>query len=256
MTPSKEEVKAKLEDVLRGLDSRERTLAKHIRPILEANLQRNRIEYVIAGDLTRVDEYVHCVAENYRKLNGYLRELQVEKSDDAWEPLIERMGQWAFHFLMRSNFAPNASTKELTGEYATEAAMALLVSHFPYDTEFDPWAHNLVQNICRRKIREAMKKSNIPDSQTFSLDDLSRQISDALIGWDAELRELRAELLDSMEQLIDTRKQVILLHYFDGLPLPEIAKIMDKSQSAIYNLHFNALSDLREIFGRNRHKDE
>ena len=73
----------------------------------------------------------------------------------------------------------------------------------------------------------------------------------------ARVRELRQELVVALEQLSSAaRRQLIVLHYFQGFTLPEIADKLGKTISATYKLHFDALAELRKIWTGKEHKDE
>ena len=68
---------------------------------------------------------------------------------------------------------------------------------------------------------------------------------------------LRLDLLADIDQLAsEARKQIILLHYFEGYSLPQIASKLDKSDNAVYKLHFDALNNLRKIWDNSRDKNE
>lgn len=62
-----------------------------------------------------------------------------------------------------------------------------------------------------------------------------------------ELDEEKKHMLQqALNQLTDRQKEVIYLKYFEELPYPEIAQILDLSQKATYKLMGRAIAGLRE----------
>jgi RNA polymerase sigma factor (sigma-70 family) len=237
-----------LEQALKRLaESRGDELARQIKPILLANLDRGRIQRFLEEKADHVQSYVWHVADGFSTLHIYLHKLQTERDPEAWHPLYERMQTWAYNFFLRKNFAADDHTREIAIECATEAAIQLLNSHFPYDTDFDPWAHILVQNTCRKYIHNSLKKSVVPQEKQVELEDDLADLNHLPLEAQMLMTELGTELESALAQLSEARRSVIRMLYFDGLDLEEIAKKLDKSAGAVYSLHFNALGDLRKI---------
>ncbi len=222
-------------------------LANKVRGILFANLDRGRVETFLAGDPSRVGEYVERVLGFYSRLSPYLHALQSERGEDAWQPLFKKLRTWAYNFLLRKNFYPGPETLAMADECAAEAALHILNAHFPYDTEFEPWAYTIVTMTCLHFFRDGTKKSVIPPQNLVELDEQLPDLADLLTS-----RDDRDDLTEAMSGLAEARRSVIQLHYFKGLSLPEIATTMGKSVGAIHSLHFNALADLRKILVKNR----
>ena len=242
-----------LDEALKAFaESKGEILARQIKPILLTNLDRGRVENFIQGDPGRIREYVHCVADGFSALHPYLHELQKEQSHTAWEPLYKRMLTWAYNYLLRKGFAGDQNTLDLATGCAADAAIILLDAHFPYDTEFDPWAHIIVQNACRKFMYRNQKKSMVPEDKKVELED-------ELIDPDTPLPEISAlqqqsgeELSKAMDQLTEARRAVVHAIYFDDLSPEQIARRLDKTIGAVYTLHFHALEDLRKILSANR----
>ncbi len=251
MNPTPEEFKAEIEKALESLaGERGKEIVRKIRPILFTNLDRDRIQGFVDGKVDRTREYVWQVANVYVSLNGYLHQLQSEKRPRVWEPLFERMRTWAYNFLVRKGFTADETTQDLATECATEAAVNILGAHFPYDTEFDSWAHVIVQNACRKFIRTGMKKSAIPEESIIELDDELASLNDPPIENRQSAQEPVTDLREALVQLSNSRRQVLELIYFEGLPPEEVAQKMGKSVGAIYSLQFNAIQDLRKILSK------
>ena len=254
MKPGNDKLQAKLEKALGQLEEEEgKTAVTPIRPIILANLEQKRVENWLGTDNNRTPQaYVRLVLEMYARYHHYIRQIQVEKSDDVWRDLYAQLQQWAYNYLLRKNFRRDQATAQLASDYATEAAITLLTARFPYDRNFIPWSRVLLLNICKREIRQARKASRLPDEKQIALDDELIYLHNALFSIDNREQELRRALLDTIEQLPqESWRQTLLLRYFDNLTPAEIACEMGKTPAAVYNLHFKAIMALREIWGVN-----
>ena len=227
-------------------------LARQLKPILLANLDRGRIHRAWDGRAASLHEYVGRVAQSFLSLQAYLHQLQVERATAAWEPLYVHMQTWAYNFFLRNNFTADESTRARAIECAHDAALHLLDAHFPYDTDFNAWAHVLVQNTCRKYIHKSLKKSAVPEEKQVELtEDLAApdelQLEAQLYG-----HELSTGLEAALAQLSDARRSVIQMIYLEGLEPEEVSQKLGKSVGAVYSLQFHALRDLRKILTPNR----
>jgi RNA polymerase sigma-70 factor (ECF subfamily) len=59
-------------------------------------------------------------------------------------------------------------------------------------------------------------------------------------------------LTQAMERLPDDQRRVIELHYLKGMPVAEVAALMDRSRPAVVGLLFRGLNRLRELLGKQR----
>jgi RNA polymerase sigma factor (sigma-70 family) len=253
MDPNPEEFKAEIERILKSLaEEKGEEIAGMIKPIILTNLERGRIHGFAEGDLHRIGEYIQRVTYLYLNLQPYLHQLQFEKENELWGPLFEKMRSWAYYFLVRKSFTANKATQDIASECATEAAINMLRAYFPYDTDFDPWAHVIVQNTCRKYIHSRMKKSAIPEDSIVDVEDEVLELSDPPVdNRHGSGDEAEENLLKALEKLSNLRRQVIELIYFEELSHKEAAQKMGKSLGAIYSLQFNALQDLRKILNKN-----
>lgn len=245
--PRREDIKVEIDKILQSLEIDTHTAAS-IRLILHTNLDRGRVEHFIDSDIRRVGEYVRRVLEHYTRLHSHIQAVQKDRTEQVWQPLFKQLQIWAYNFLLRKGFVPGLSTHAVAEECATETALRILDAHFPYDTDFAPWAHTTVAMTCYRFFRDGTKKSVIPPKSLVELDEQLPNFKEN----DFKNQDENDDLLEAMSGLSDARRRVIQLHYLDDVPLPEIASLMGKSTGAIHSLHFNALQDLRKILSKNR----
>jgi RNA polymerase sigma factor (sigma-70 family) len=237
--------------------------ARSIAPIIMTNLDKGRVHHFLDGQANNQPEaYVWRVCEFYEKYQPYLTQIQGEQDPTLWLSLYNQLKQWSYNSLVNENFsAPPDQKLQLAADCATMAAGRLLIARFPYDTDFDPWAYVLVQNVTRSYLHKEYKASREEAEHLQPVDDWEE--------WEALLpphffaqsqqdeTELRQALLSVIDQLAsDARKQLILLHYFEGLPLAQIAGELGRSENAVHKLHHDALKNLRKIWEGRRDKYE
>lgn len=254
-TNLKKEFRQELEKTLAALTRDQgEEFARQIKSIIITNMERGRLQTFTDGNPTRIQAYIWIIAQTYSRLKPFIHQLQIERDSTAWAPLYERMQTWAYNFFLKKNFRADDRTREIAIECATEAAATLLKSHFPYDTEFDPWAHVIVQNTCRKYIHRSLRKSVVPEDKKIKLDDELADPHDHLLESSSLQKEAGQELLEALNQLSEARRTVIQLIYFEELSFEETARRMGKTVGAIYSLQFHALHELRKILGTNRDK--
>ena len=230
-----------------------------ITPIVLANLGSGRVQYFLDEQSHhQLDGYVLCVAEKYEQWHDYLNQIQEKRDSDVWDALYEKLQRWAFHQLSRKSFPHNGREKfHHAVECATDASTRLLFARFPYDIDFGPWLSVLLQNVIRKHIEQEYVEA-ARDSVSIDDGEEWQNISSALTATPSTNQiALRVDLLAAIDHLSsEARKQIIILHYLEGYSLPQIAHKLDKSDSAIYKLHFDALNNLRKIWGSLRDKNE
>lgn len=245
-------LECELEQILSTLaKQRGARFATQLRAILLTNLERGRIHFYLNGRAPAyLPEYVARVVQYFDRLNPYLQQLQRTKSPDAWEPLLFKLRIWISGVLQHLPGGVD-DPAQLATDYADAAAEKILTAHFPYDTEFDPWAFVLARNVCLQQLRIGRRRVEPLDDDLLSLlPDLNHTAA-------AQRRELRQALLSAIEQLSsDARRKLIMLHYFQGSALPDIAAALDKTVTAVYKLHFDALAELRKIWAAQEHNNE
>lgn len=224
--------------------------AAKIREIVDKNHQYGRLHTYLEGNQgCAPGHYVRLVTEIYQQQHLYLRQVQRLRSETEWEPLYEQIKKWTFSYLRSRGLAPGPDTGQLAVDYAAEASLALIKARFPYDTEFDAWAVVITRNICARHMRRAMRKSLIPEAKLTSLEE---EQLEGILNDLHQPNEARSEhqqdnvaryfkCLKSKDQ-----KELMRLHYLEGISLPEIGRRMGKSSNAAYILHFRALRKIRK----------
>lgn len=255
MSLQPDELKSEIEKALEALAKQQGLpLAAKIRSVLYANLDRGRLQNFVEADIARVSEYVARVVEKYRRLHGLLHQLQIEKVAEAWEPVLHQMEKWAYRFLVQSGYPEVATTWQNALDCASEAAGRLHGAYFPYDTEFDPWARVIVRNVCMKFIGRAAKDVSVIEESYDSLENSLQNIAESTFSNSSDPNDLHSALLEAVDQLTPSRREVIVLKYYQDLSPAEIAEKLGKSVRAVHSLQFRALQDLRKFLTKNRDK--
>lgn len=221
-------------------------LAGQIAPILFTNLRCKRPQnYLNRHPGSLLGDYVTHVATLYEELSGYLYQLQQEKSDIVWAPLCQKLVTWARGELNRT---PNGGSLWQAEDIVQEAVTALMLARFPYDTPFDPWARVILRNtrIAAQKRGQQRKISLISWEEH-----IEASVATTTMVNVEEMVATQQDLLQGIEAMThDGRQRLILLRYFECLSYVEISRIMEKSLSALYKLHFEAIEELQDILLR------
>jgi RNA polymerase sigma-70 factor (ECF subfamily) len=71
-------------------------------------------------------------------------------------------------------------------------------------------------------------------------------------SWRASRHEELMRLAQAIARLPEDQRRVIELHHLNGLPVAEVATLMDRSRPAVVGLLFRGLNRLRELLGHQR----
>lgn len=250
-----EDLKATLEKVLAEWEQQSgQSFTAEVREIVQTNLDRGRIEKRF-GEISLPTEeqlaaYVALVANYYQQHHVLLHKLQKgrEQANEEWEQLWGSFYEWAYSYLRKKNFSGGSETAVFAENYTQEAAVAFFHAYYPYDVPFDAWARLLVINTCRRQMRQAMTDKETANRESVVLEDNLTAVADQ-VSATLEQEELRQRLKTAVRQLNSEAAQyVITRHYFDGVPLKEIAVEMGKTPGSVHSIHFRALKSLLQLW--------
>lgn len=232
-------------------------LAAALEPILLSNLARGRVRYFLEHqENSNLEDYIRRVADYYEQLHEYIHQIQQERRAEVWEPIYKKLHRWAFGRLRRKGFLVEEIHRHQHHVHcATEAAMRILHAHFPYDTDFDPWAFVIVEHMVS-KHAERLRKDRQKEQNTVSVDQWETgldMLRDQITSHFHEQIADQSELLDAIARLPSlVQRQLILRRYFDGWSFEQIAAESGKKVNAIYRLHYEALTNLRKILRSKR----
>lgn len=198
-----------------------------------------------------------------QKTDGELTALARSGDKQAFGELLERYQAMAIRIARGM-----VGQEEIARELVQEAFLAAYLSlhQLRDETSFKNWLYSIVLNICRSYLRDQK-------GRTFSLEALLGGVyfdvvalSDAYIDPQdaAEEHELRQLVLNAVHALTPKERAVTLLFYYEQLSIPEIATLLEISESAVKSRLFQARKRLRldshrqwrHPEGRSRNKGE
>jgi RNA polymerase sigma factor (sigma-70 family) len=216
-----------------------------IMAVIQQNWTSARFQNLIADDSHKsLSDYILSVDLNLRLYAARVEALFTEQDPQAWADLFNSLCKWANSYLIRKNFYPDASTWERAEGIATETVIALQTAVYPFDVDLDAWLHVVLKNTARNHLRHNNHRGRLLD-EARDIDDLDLPQA----GQAVEQQILNnTVLLDAIEALNPSRREVIVLRYIKGLSYEEIAERMQRSVGAVHNLHFQAIADMRTFF--------
>ena len=141
--------------------------------------------------------------------------------EDAFRELYERYAG-RLTGLMRRDVRSAADVQDLVQQTFFQLHRAR--HDFKTGHQVRPWLMTIALNLKRRYFRDAHKRG-------ASLEVEPSQESQA--GRDVELAETSVQVADALATLPAGTREVIELHWFQGLPFSEVAKVVGASLSAV-----------------------
>jgi len=178
---------------------------------------------------------------------------KAQKMDvQAFEQLVEKYQKKVFNiaFSMLNNMD---DASDISQEVFIKAFKS--IKHFKQNSSFSTWLYRITVNTCLDELRKRKNKSNV-----FSIDqvihlesgEVTRQLEDDRPTPDSmvENNELRALVRDSISQLSDELKEVIILRDINGLSYDDIADMLDCPLGTVKSRINRARNALKEILKR------
>lgn len=155
----------------------------------------------------------------------------------AFEILFDRYAPWIYR-IIRRGVSDDETAKDLVQQTFVQVHRA----RRDYDPSrpFRPWLATIARNVKRDWIRRHVRR---PEGHLAedALEDRATQRADQEAAIDA--RRLRA----AVGTLPDNQREVIELHWFEGLPMGEIAEILGASRTAVKVRAHRAYQALRAL---------
>jgi RNA polymerase sigma-70 factor (ECF subfamily) len=172
-----------------------------------------------------------------------------ERTPAAWETLYERHFEGIYRYAL-------ARLGDHTG--AEDAAATTfqrgLSAIDRYKCQGKPvvaWLYGIARNVIReqQRLRAAGKAGRLAKwllvRQNGTADQAASALVEVAVPDIAEASARSMDLKEALRTLTALQREAILLRYFSGLSAPEIAKVMNKPESAVYALQARALDALR-----------
>lgn len=127
--------------------------------------------------------------------------------------------------------------EDLTQETFLKALLSLSDSH----TNARAWLYTVARNLLFNHLKKEKKLTDISE-----LDSCNAAESDSLIS-DIIKKEETRELYLALERLSQTKREILLMHYFGGLPQKEIAAVLGLTPANVRVLTLRAKQEIKQI---------
>jgi RNA polymerase sigma factor (sigma-70 family) len=99
---------------------------------------------------------------------------------------------------------------------------------------FFPWFHRILRNVCLDHLRHLSRVREVPLEEAHSLDSATTDT------------DVKGALWRAIENLPPDEREIIVLHYFEGLRYREIAEALGKPVGTVMSSLYYARQRLRE----------
>ncbi len=147
------------------------------------------------------------------------------------------------HFPRGVRFCARLLGDATEGEEVAQAAFVKLyeAGHKPWEQGDPlPFLYRVLRNACVDHVRRRRVRRHENLDQAASTPDLAG----------AERAEVHEALLKAIAALDEAQRQVVFLRFFEGLSLPQTAKVIERSAGATAMLLTRAKARLKEMLGR------
>ena len=172
-----------------------------------------------------------------------------EPSDEElFASYVDRQHKPAFEALFR-RYAPRlnglfmrSGAGDLSGDLVQKTFLHVHRARADYQRgrPFRPWIYTIALNVRREEARKKARSREVavaPERlREPSVDPSASSSTDRLVQ-------------RALEQLSDTAREVVVLHWYDGMSFPEIANMLGASVSAVKVRAHRAYEQLRKILG-------
>ena len=155
----------------------------------------------------------------------------VKKGDrDAYCEIVNRYKRRAYHMALGLVGDPQDAL-----DVSQTAFIKAYKNIRRFDTErsFLPWFYRILRNLCLDHIRRAKRRREVPLSEAIVLAD------------DSAERETHLALRRAIDTLAVEQREVVVLHYFEGLSYKEMASVLGKPMGTIMSTLYHARQNLK-----------
>lgn len=194
------------------------------------------VSYGIFGLIDAIDKFDSCKEVKFEtyaslRIRGAILD-QIRKMD--WIPRTVRKRQRDI-----SNAIKDIESR--TGRTATDEEISKELGIT--SEEYDDWQSQMkVTNVISLDEFTETGGAEISESSTVSRYELPEEA--------IEKEELKLMLKESLDQLTEKERQVILMYYYEDLTLKEISNVLDVSESRVSQLHTKALGKMKNKMGK------
>jgi len=164
--------------------------------------------------------------------------------DTAFAELLMRHRDWVRR-LMRAVVQDPEHAEDLTQEAFYRVCRHL--ADYSAQGKFVPWLKRIALNLARKHL-QARRRESVAAEQIHAEQSRPDPLADPATVLTSRL--LQQEVRAALERLGDEQRQALVLHYFTGLSVPEIARRMDCPEGTVKSRLFQGRRRVREALIR------
>jgi len=172
----------------------------------------------------------------------------VDDLDAGFAALVRRYQRVVFSVALRVTGKASES-EELSAESFLRAYVALR-GYEPariYSLQPRPWLLTIMLNTWRNTVRSAVRRPQTPMAEVPERPAAESSVEDQLVRG-----ETRRELVVLLDRLPENQRVAVVLRHVVGLPMAELAMVMDVPEGTAKSHASRGLKALRDLFGGRR----
>jgi RNA polymerase sigma-70 factor (ECF subfamily) len=155
----------------------------------------------------------------------------VKKGDrDAYREIVERYKRRAYHMALGLVGDPQDALDVSQNAFIKAYKN---IKRFDTGRAFMPWFYRILRNLCLDHIRRSKRLREVPLSEVL------------IVADDSVERETHLALRRAIDALAVEQREVVMLHYFEGLSYREMASTLDKPMGTIMSTLYHARQKLK-----------
>ena len=162
--------------------------------------------------------------------------------EKAFSTLVQRYQGIVYRYLF--HFMGNAQEAEDMTQEAFLMLFRKVHLHDPHQA-FQSWLITMARNLAISHHRKKTPISLSPEIINIAIRDISPGPEGA-----SELKETTAELHLAIQKLSEELRDVVIFRYLLGIPLQDVAKLLEIPEGTAKSRLFKARQDLRDLMGR------
>ncbi len=171
-----------------------------------------------------------------------LAEALKARSEDAWAWLYDRHYPLIYRYVL-ARTSDTTTAEDLSATVFLEALRS--ISSYSYRGKpVLAWLYRIARNV----ISDHHKSLRHRGKATEPLDDSRLSPLQAAAAEGVEAAD-QIDLRDAVRSLKENQHEIVVLHDYLGLSLPEVATLLGKKERAVYSLHARAIEALRRLLG-------
>lgn len=179
-----------------------------------------------------------------------LAKLMQQGKQESLDILVARYHKRIFSYIYRMCGDYHAA-KDISQEVLIKVCRN--IGKYDENYRFSTWIYAIASNACKDYLKSAYARKFVPVEQE-PLKNMMVEYSTPEVFLQKE--EEKERITDALGHLREIYREVLILRFYEGMKLNEIAKLLMVPQGTVKSRLFNGLQQLKKIIGREGTEDE